>query len=74
MINLASLIEVRTDEAWNCGQISFTLEDEKYKALIEVDNYGSVYIDPMSPEADQESWEGLHQITFMAFFHEIDPD
>ena len=74
VINLADLIAIETDQAWYCGAISYKLANETLYSFIEVDSAGSVFVDPMSPDIDSDMWIRLHEITFEAYFNEIDPD
>ena len=70
MINLANSVQFTTDEVWNCGYIMYKLENESYADFIDVDSVGRVYVDPMSSGA----WMDTHDITFLAYFVDIDPD
>ena len=74
VINLSNVISVVTDQTWNCGPIGYKLEDDSYEPFIEVDSDGAVFVDPMSPNVYHETIEGLHEITFLAYYQEIDPD
>ena len=72
LTNLYGIVELEHDEALGCGILGFRLTDETMAALMTLDAYGSV--DLVSPVVSDESWLGLHQITFDAFLMDLDPE